>query len=58
MTTAQDAPVRKKQKIRRAKQLAAWRAKKAAAAGGTEAPKKAAAPAEKPKKAEKPAEKK
>ena len=47
MTTAQDAPVRKKQKIRRTKQLAAWRAKKAAAAGGTEAPKaapKAAAP--------------
>ena len=39
MTTAQDAPVRKKQKIRRAKQLAAWRAKKAAA--GAEAPKAA-----------------
>ena len=46
MTTAQDAPVRKKQKIRRAKQLAAWRAKKAAAAG-PEAPK--AAPKAAPK---------
>jgi hypothetical protein len=28
MTTAQDSPRRKKQKIRRAKQLAAWRATK------------------------------
>jgi hypothetical protein len=27
MSTAQDSPRRKKQKIRRAKQLAAWRAK-------------------------------
>jgi len=41
MTTAQDAPVRKKQKIRRAKQLAAWRAKKAAAGAAPEAPKAA-----------------
>jgi hypothetical protein len=29
MTTPQDSPRRKKQKIRRAKQLTAWRAKKA-----------------------------
>jgi hypothetical protein len=32
MTTPQDPPVRRKQKARRAKQLAAWRAKKAEAA--------------------------
>lgn len=46
MTTPQNAPVRKKQKIRRTKQLAAWRAKKAAAAGGepAKAAPKAAAP--------------
>jgi hypothetical protein len=31
MTTAQDSPRRKKQKIRRAKRLVAWRAAKAAA---------------------------
>jgi hypothetical protein len=31
MTTAQDSPRRKKQKIRRAKQLAGWRAAKATA---------------------------
>jgi|HubBroStandDraft_2_1064218.scaffolds.fasta_scaffold564308_2 hypothetical protein len=30
MSTAQDSPRRKKQKIRRHKQLAAWRAKKEA----------------------------
>lgn len=30
MTTPQDPPVRRKQKARRTKQLAAWRAKKAA----------------------------
>jgi hypothetical protein len=35
MTTAQDSPRRKKQKIRRAKQLANWRAGKADA--GTDA---------------------
>jgi hypothetical protein len=29
MTTAQDPPVRRKQKARRTKQLAAWRAKHA-----------------------------
>jgi hypothetical protein len=29
MTTAQDPPVRRKQKARRAKRLDAWRAKKA-----------------------------
>lgn len=42
MTTPQDPPVRRKQKARRAKQLAAWRAKKAEAAPakGTEATKK------------------
>ncbi|HEX3771864.1 MAG TPA: hypothetical protein VHV30_13400 [Polyangiaceae bacterium] len=40
MTTAQDPPVRRKQKARRTKQLAAWRAKNAESA--------AAAPAEKP----------
>jgi hypothetical protein len=46
MTTAQDSPRRKKQKIRRAKQLAGWRAAKAesgAAAGAKSAP--VAAPA-------------
>jgi hypothetical protein len=32
MSTAQDPPVRRKQKARRAKNLAAWRAKKAATA--------------------------
>jgi hypothetical protein len=32
MTTPQDPPVRRKQKARRAKQLAAWKAKKAASA--------------------------
>jgi hypothetical protein len=31
MTTAQDSPRRKKQKIRRAKRLAGWRAAKATA---------------------------
>ena len=29
MTTPQDPPVRRKQKVRRAKQLAEWRAKQA-----------------------------
>jgi hypothetical protein len=44
MTTPQDPPVRRKQKARRTKQLAAWRAKKAAeganasAAAAPEAP--------------------
>jgi hypothetical protein len=42
MTTPQDPPVRRKQKARRTKQLAEWRAKNAE--------KKAASP-EKPKKA-------
>jgi hypothetical protein len=37
MTTAQDSPRRKKQKIRRAKQLAGWRAAKAEAGGGADA---------------------
>jgi hypothetical protein len=32
MTTAQDPPRRRKEKARRSKQLAAWRAKKAEAA--------------------------
>jgi hypothetical protein len=32
MTTPQDPPVRRKQKARRAKQLAAWRVKKAESA--------------------------
>jgi ribosomal protein L32 len=32
MTTAQDPPRRRKEKARRAKQLAAWRLKKAASA--------------------------
>jgi hypothetical protein len=42
MTTPQDPPVRRKQKARRAKQLAAWRAKKAETAPvkGAEAAKK------------------
>jgi hypothetical protein len=48
MSTAQDPPVRRKQKVRRTKQLAAWRVKNAAA--------KAAAPAAE-KKAEKKTEK-
>ena len=39
MTTPQDPPVRRKQKIRRTKQLAAWRAKKAEEAA-TKAPAK------------------
>jgi hypothetical protein len=37
MTSPQDPPVRRKQKARRAKQLAAWREKKAAS--GSEAAK-------------------
>jgi hypothetical protein len=37
MTTAQDSPRRKKQKIRRAKQLGAWRAKQDATAAATPA---------------------
>jgi len=50
MTTPQDPPVRRKQKVRRTKQLAAWRVKNAA--------KKAAAPAGAEKSAEKKTEKK
>jgi len=34
MSTPQDPPVRKKQKVRRAKKLAAWRAKKELATQG------------------------
>ncbi|HEY1697365.1 MAG TPA: hypothetical protein VGG39_34625 [Polyangiaceae bacterium] len=48
MTTAQDPPVRRKQKARRAKQLAQWRAKqppKEAAPAGAK-PAKPAAPAD------------
>jgi hypothetical protein len=37
MTTPQDPPVRNKQKRRRAKKLAAWREKNAAATAGTDA---------------------
>lgn len=55
MTTAQDPPVRRKQKARRAKQLAQWRAKhpkkEAAPAGAkpaTPAASKPATPASKP----------
>jgi hypothetical protein len=40
MTKPQDPPVRRKQKARRSKQLAAWRAKKGEAAPKTEASKK------------------
>jgi hypothetical protein len=36
MSTPQDPPVRRKQKARRTKQLAAWRAKKEAAAPAAE----------------------
>jgi hypothetical protein len=50
MSTAQDPPVRRKQKVRRTKQLAAWRVKNAA--------KTAAAPAAPAKKTAKTAEKK
>ena len=56
MSTAQDPPVRNKQKRRRTKQLAAWRAKQpakdaAAAPAGKSAPKeKASTPAKKPAK--------
>ncbi len=43
MTTPQDSPRRKKQKIRRSSQLAKWREKQAAAgATAAHAPKKAA----------------
>jgi hypothetical protein len=44
MSTAQDPPVRRKQKVRRTKQLAAWRVKNAAK---TAAEPKAEAKAEK-----------
>jgi hypothetical protein len=40
MTTPQDPPVRRKQKARRAKQLAAWRAKAAEKPTTTEPTKK------------------
>jgi len=50
MSTAQDPPVRRKQKVRRTKQLAAWRVKNAA--------KTAAAPAAPAKKTAKTTEKK
>ena len=50
MSTAQDPPVRRKQKVRRTKQLAAWRVKNAA--------KPAAAPAAPAKKTAKTTEKK
>jgi hypothetical protein len=46
MTTPQDPPVRNKQKARRSKQLAAWRAANASATETT----KAAAPKAAPKK--------
>ena len=42
MTSPQDPPVRRKQKARRTKQLAAWREKKAAEAAKTADPKAAA----------------
>jgi hypothetical protein len=51
MTTPQDSPRRKKQKIRRATQLAKWREKQAAS--GTTSPKKAEKAAKAPAKAEK-----
>jgi hypothetical protein len=38
MTSAQDPPVRRKQKARRSKQLAAWRVKKASAAESPASP--------------------
>jgi hypothetical protein len=40
MTTPQDPPVRRKQKARRSKQLAAWRAKKAEGGAAKPAPAK------------------
>ncbi len=43
MTSPQDPPVRRKQKARRAKQLAAWREKKAASEAAKPADPKAAA---------------
>lgn len=43
MSTPQDSPKRNKQKARRTKQLAEWRAKKAASGEKAAAPKKAAA---------------
>jgi hypothetical protein len=47
MSTAQDPPVRRKQKVRRTKQLAAWRVKNAAKTAGAE-PKAEAKAAKKP----------
>ncbi len=44
MTSPQDPPVRRKQKARRTKQLAAWRAKKAVAEGTKAEGTKAAEP--------------
>ena len=56
MTTPQDSPRRKKQKIRRANQLAKWREKQEAQGGAGKAPAKRAAKPAAAKKAEKPAE--
>ncbi len=57
MSTAQDPPVRRKQKIRRTKQLAAWRVKNAAKAEAAPAAAKTAKKVEAKKTEKKPAAK-